>query len=81
MKGEQPVSIYTIICKTESQWKFAVTQELKPGFCNNLEGWERAGKWKGGSGGGDSMYTYGSFMLTYGRNQTNIVPAINHLKK
>ena len=37
-------SIYTTICKTDSQWKFAVPlRELKPGLCNNLEGWERVG--------------------------------------
>ena len=43
-RRERNGSIYTTICKIDSQWKFAcVTQEFKPGLCNNLEGWERVG--------------------------------------
>ena len=31
---------YITICKTDSQWKFAVClRELKQGLCINLEGW------------------------------------------
>ena len=36
------MEIYIIICKTDSQWVFAVClRELKQGLCNNLEGWDR----------------------------------------
>ena len=39
--GETSMETYTTICKIDSQWKFAVwLSELKPGLCNNLEGWE-----------------------------------------
>ena len=38
---EKVTETYIIICKIDSQWKFAVwLSELKPGLCNNLEGWE-----------------------------------------
>ena len=37
-------SIYTNICKIDSQWKFSVWfSALKLGLCNNLEEWERVG--------------------------------------
>ena len=40
-------NIYTNICKIDSQGKLAVRlRELKPGLCDNLEGWE--GGWVGG---------------------------------
>ena len=35
-----------------------VTQELKPGLCNNLEGWDRVGDGRKVHKGGD-VYTYG----------------------
>ena len=38
------MEIYIIICKTDSQWEFAVClRELKQGLCNNLEGWDGEG--------------------------------------
>ena len=38
------MEIYIIICKTDSQWEFAVClRELKQGLCINLEGWEGEG--------------------------------------
>ena len=41
MYGESNMEIYIIICKTDSQWEFAVClRELKQGLCNNLEGWD-----------------------------------------
>ena len=34
----------TDICKLDSQWEFAVwLRELKPGLCDNLEGWDEVG--------------------------------------
>ena len=38
MYGESNTETYTTICKTDSQWEFAVW--LKQGLCNNLEGWD-----------------------------------------
>ena len=41
------------MCKKNSQWEFAVLlRELKPGLCDNLEGWDGEGrggmfKWEG----------------------------------
>ena len=35
---------YTNMCKIDSQWEFAVwLRELKPGLCDNLEGWDGVG--------------------------------------
>ena len=39
--GESNMEIYITICKIESQWEFAIwLRELKPGLCNNQEGWD-----------------------------------------
>ena len=46
MYGESKMEIYNTICKTDSQWEFAVwLMELKQGLCDNLEGWD--GEWDG----------------------------------
>ena len=40
MYGESNMETYITICKTDSQWEFAVClRELKPGLCITLEGW------------------------------------------
>ena len=36
-------------------------------------GMEREGRWQGGSEGRGHMYTYGQFILMYGKNHYNIV--------
>ena len=37
--GESNMETYITICKTDSQWKFAVClRKLKQGLCVNLEG-------------------------------------------
>ena len=53
MYGERNMETSVTICKTDSQWEFAVClRELKQGLCINLEGWEwgerrgRAGRFK-----------------------------------
>ena len=71
-------NIYTTICKIDSQWEFALwCMELKPSNLwhpwGNLwqpwgVGW--GGRLEGGSRGKGHMYTYGWFMLIYGRNNT-----------
>ena len=44
LSGESDVEIYNTICKTDSQWEFAVwLMELKQGLCDNLEGWDGEG--------------------------------------
>ena len=45
--GESNMETYIPICKIDSQWQFAVwLRKLKPGLCNNLEGWEMGGRIK-----------------------------------
>ena len=73
MYGESNMETYITICEIDSQWKFTVwLRELKPGFCNNLEGWDREGGGMEAQEGGD-MYSYGWFMLIFGINQYNTV--------
>ena len=71
MYGESNIEIYNTMCKTDSQWEFAVwLRELKKELCSNIEsgvGWE--GRWERGSRVRIHMYTYGWFMLMFGRNQ------------
>ena len=39
MNGENNMETYIIMCKTDSQWEFAVwLRELKKELCSNLEG-------------------------------------------
>ena len=63
--------------KTDSQWEFVWFRELKQGLCNNLEGWDR----ERGSRGRENMYTYGWFMLIFGRKQQNYVKQISFNQK
>ena len=36
--------MYTNICQIDGQWEFVVwLRELKPGLCDNLEGWDEVG--------------------------------------
>ena len=38
------MEMYTTICKIDSQWDLAIwLRELKPGLCDNLEGWDGEG--------------------------------------
>ena len=47
MYGESNIEIYSTMCKTDSQWEFAVwPRELKLGLCDHLEGWGGVG-WGG----------------------------------
>ena len=73
--------MYTTICKIDSQWEFAVTQGSKTGALWQPRGVGWGGKWKGGSRGRGHMYTYGWFMLMYGRNKRNIVKKLAFKKK
>ena len=39
MYGESNIDIYNTMCKTDSQWEFAVwLRELKQGLCDRLKG-------------------------------------------
>ena len=44
MYGESSMETYITICKTDSQWEFAVClRELKQGLCISLEVWDGEG--------------------------------------
>ena len=44
MYGENNMETYITICKTDSQWEFAVClRKIKQGLCINLEEWVGAG--------------------------------------
>ena len=52
--GESNTETYITICKTDSQWGFAVhLREFKQGFCINLEGWDGQGDRREVQKGGD----------------------------
>ena len=54
MYGDHNMETYITICKIDSQWEFALSlRELKEGLCNNLEGWDGEGDWRGVWEGGD----------------------------
>ena len=76
MYGERNMETSVTICKTDSQWEFAVClRELKHGFCINLEGWvarEMEGSFKR-----RHMYTYGRFILRFDRKQQNYVKQLS----
>ena len=42
---ESDMETYIAVCKTDSQWEFAVwLRKLKQGLCTNLEGWDGVGQ-------------------------------------
>ena len=44
MYGKSNMETYTIICKIDSQWEFAVwLRKLKQGLCISLQGWDGEG--------------------------------------
>ena len=54
MNGESNMETYITICKTDSQWEFAIyLRKLKKGFCINLEGWDGEGDEREVQKGGD----------------------------
>ena len=62
------VCVCVCVCKIDSQWEFAVwCRQLKSGalWQTGRVGW--GGKWEGGVRERGHMYTYGWFMLMYGR--------------
>ena len=71
MYGESNMETYITICKIDSQWEFSVwLRELKQRICNNLEGWDGEGYGREVQEGEDIyIYTYGWFVLIFGRNQ------------
>ena len=45
MYGKSDMETYITICKTDSQWDFAVwLRKLKEGLCINLKGWDGEGR-------------------------------------
>ena len=60
MYGKSNMETYITICKTDSQWEFAVwLRKLKQVLCINLEGWDEEGDGREVLKGGDNTYTYG----------------------
>ena len=54
MYRESNMETYIIICKTDSQWEFAIRlKELKQGLCDNLEEWNGKGDGREVHEGGD----------------------------
>ena len=52
--GKSNMETYFIICKTDSQWEFAVwLRKLKQKLCINLEGWNGKGDGREFQKGGD----------------------------
>ena len=57
MYGESNIEIYNTMCKTDSQWGFAVRlRELKQGLCDRLKGW--VGREMGGRSGRKGTWVY-----------------------
>ena len=57
--GKSNMETYITICKTDSQWEFAVwLRKRKQGLCIILEGWDGEGDGREVQKGGD-IYTYG----------------------
>ena len=54
MRAKSNMETYITICKTDSQWKFAVClRELKQGLCINLEVWDEERDGRDVQNGGD----------------------------
>ena len=77
MRRQSNMETYITMCKIDSPWEFAeCLWELTQGLCINLEGW-------GGEGDGREVqeeghtYTYGWFMLRFGRKQQNSVKQLS----
>ena len=59
MYGQSTMETYITICKIDSQREFAVwLKELKPGLCNNREGWD-------GEGGGRRVQERGDICKSF----------------
>ena len=57
MYGKSNMETYITVCKTDSQWEFAVyLRKFKQGLCINLEGWD--GEGMGGRLKRDGIYVY-----------------------
>ena len=68
MYGKSNIEIYNTMCKTDSQWEFAVRlRKLKQGLCDRLKGRVRREMVEEGLGGSGHGYTYGRFFLMYDR--------------
>ena len=59
MYGKNNTETYIPLCKIDSLWEFAVWLRKLKQLCINLEGWDGAGRWDGGSKGRGYMHTYG----------------------
>ena len=54
MHRKSNMETYITICKTDSQWEFAIwLRKPKQGLCINLEGWDKEGAEREFQKGGD----------------------------
>ena len=75
---EQRGNTPSTMCKTDSQWGFAVWHRgLKSGALWPWRGVGRGRRWEGGSRERGHTYVCGWFMLMHGRNQNNIVKQLS----
>ena len=81
MYGKSNMETYIIICKTDSQWEFAVWLRKFKQALYQSRGVEWGGRWEGGSQGREYMCTYGRFMLRFDRKQQNSVKQLSFSKK
>ena len=82
MYGESNMETYITICKTDSQWEFAIwLKELKPGPCNNLEGWDGEGGGRGGQEQGDICIPMADSCWCFAETNTILKAIILQLKK
>ena len=59
MYGKSNTETYNAMCKTDSQWEFAVwLRKLKQGFCINLERWDGEGDGRDVQKGGIYVYLW-----------------------
>ena len=74
--------VFIFLFLIDSQLEFAVwLRKLKQGLCINLEGWDGEGDGREVQKGGEYMYTYGWFMLSFDRKQQNSVKQLSFNKK
>ena len=67
---------HTTICKNRCQWNLLYDSGDSEAL-QQPRGVEWGGRWEGGSRRRGLMYTYGSFMLMFGRNQQNSVKQLS----
>ena len=80
MYGESNMETYHTICKTDSQWEFALwLRELKHGLCDNLEG--GVGREMGGRFRREGTWVYLRLIIIMFDRKQNSVKQLSFNKK